>query len=569
MGSDFKTDFAEGNLTTSPRPPPSIASKSSKGAPASQHPPSTHNMATIVDDDDRLLTRIGYTPVLQRHFSRWSTVSYAISILGVLGSVPATFGSPVGSGGPATAVWAWMIGSIMAYCIASSVAELVSAYPTAGGMYYVTKHVVPKDRVAPWAWIVGWCNFLGQAGGVASLAYTISQMILATAVMHSNSDSNGLPSFSPTAVQTVLLAILVLCLFGTICSFPTLWLHKVILWFAPINILASIAICIALLVLTPEKQSAKWVFTEFTDGSGWGSKGFSFLLGFLSVAWTMTDYDGTTHMSEETHDAAIRGPVAIRAAILVSGVVGWMLTVTFCFCMSDYEGIMATPTGLPVAQIFLNAGGKTGGTIMWFFVILVQFFTGCSAMLANSRMAWAFARDAAFPFSGFWAKVNNITDTPINSVWLVVIFCSCLNMIGIGSTLTILSIFNITAPALDISYIAVIVAHRWYEGKVQFHPGPFTMGRWSKPVNAIAVTWVCFISVILFFPTTRPVTATNMNYAICVAAFIGFFSMIWWYAGARKRYTGPRTTDLIDELPQDDPNEIIRDYLPGREYGAV
>lgn len=104
-------------------------------------------------------------------------------------------------------------------------------------------------------------------------------------------------------------------------------------------------------------------------------------------------------MSEETHDAAIRGPVAIRAAILVSGIVGWMLTVTFCFCMSDYDAIMATPTGLPVAQIFFNAGGRTGGTIMWFFVMLVQFFTGCSAMLANARMAWAFSRDAAFPFS--------------------------------------------------------------------------------------------------------------------------------------------------------------------------
>jgi hypothetical protein len=98
-----------------------------------------------------------------------------------------------------------------------------------------------------------------------------------------------------TALQTVLLAILVLCLFGTICSFPTEWLHKIILWFAPINskstsgstlaplttelVIASVCICIALLVLTPEKQSAKWVFTEFMDGSGWGSKGFSFLLG--------------------------------------------------------------------------------------------------------------------------------------------------------------------------------------------------------------------------------------------------------------------------------------------------
>lgn len=122
-------------------------------------------------------------------------------------------------------------------------------------------------------------------------------------------------------------------------------------------------------------------------------------------------------MSEETHDAAIRGPVAIRAAILVSGITGWMLTVTFCFCMSDYEAIMATRTGLPVAQIFFNAGGKTGGTIMWFFVMLVQFFTGCSAMLANARMAWAFSRDAAFPFSRYVTHLPAVLlATPVDHV---------------------------------------------------------------------------------------------------------------------------------------------------------
>jgi len=64
------------------------------------------------------------------------------------------------------------------------VAELVSAYPTAGGMYFVTKHVVPKEHVAIWAWTIGWCNFLGQAAGVASLAYSIAQMILAAVVMN-------------------------------------------------------------------------------------------------------------------------------------------------------------------------------------------------------------------------------------------------------------------------------------------------------------------------------------------------------------------------------------------------
>lgn len=57
---------------------------------------------------------------------------------------------------------------------------------------------------------------------------------------------------------------------------------------------ATIAICFVLIYATPDKQPASWVFTHFTDGSGWGSKIFSFLLGFLAVAWTMTDYDGTT-----------------------------------------------------------------------------------------------------------------------------------------------------------------------------------------------------------------------------------------------------------------------------------
>lgn len=104
-------------------------------------------------------------------------------------------------------------------------------------------------------------------------------------------------------------------------------------------------------------------------------------------------------MSEETHDAALRAPVAIWVAVLVSGIQGWMLNVTFAFCLSDFDAIMASPTGLPAAQIFLNAGGRTGGTAMWFFVILVQSFTGCSAMLADTRMAFAFSRDNALPFS--------------------------------------------------------------------------------------------------------------------------------------------------------------------------
>lgn len=137
-------------------------------------------------------------------------------------------------------------------CLYKLVAELVSAYPTAGGMYFVTKHVVPEEHVAIWAWIIGWANFLGQAGGVASLAYTIAQMVLAAAVMNSpykdgayafapyvsyswNGFSSGRLIIDRAPYQIVLLAILVLCLFGVICSLTTKNLHRIVLWFAPIN----------------------------------------------------------------------------------------------------------------------------------------------------------------------------------------------------------------------------------------------------------------------------------------------------------------------------------------------
>lgn len=66
--------------------------------------------------------------------------------------------------------------------------------------------------------------------------------------------------------------------------------------------------------------------------------------------------------------------------------------------------------------------------------------------------------------------------------------------------------------------------------------------------------------MVLFFPTVNPVTPTNMNYAICVAGFIGLFSTVWWYAGARKTYTGPRTSDTICELPPEDMEDVLSDY---------
>ena len=99
---------------------------------------------------------------------------------------------------------------------------------------------------------------------------------------------------------------------------------------------------------------------------------------------------------------------------------------------------------------------------------------------------------------------------------------------------TIDSIFNVTAPALDLSYIAVIALRLYYAKEFTIRKGPFHLGKWQKPINYIAIAWVLFIAVVLFFPTASPVTPANMNYAVVVAAFIAFFALSWWFVGARK-----------------------------------
>lgn len=96
------------------------------------------------------------------------------------------------------------------------------------------------------------------------------------------------------------------------------------------------------------------------------------------------------------------------------------------------------------------------------------------------------------------------------------------------------AIFNITAPALDVSYAIVIFARNFYAAEIVFRPGPYVLGWAQKPLNYVSCTWVAFISVVLLFPTVRPVDAVNMNYAVVVAAAIAVFALGWWYAGARK-----------------------------------
>lgn len=491
----------------------------------------THSNAQLADDQ-QLENEFGYKPVFKREFGYLSTFSFAVSISGLFATVMTTFSYPLYAGGSAAAVWCWLIGGSGCLCLAFSVAELVSAYPTSGGLYYTVSRLAPKKYSPILSWMTGWINLLGQIAGVASSEYGAAQMLLAAISIGTDF------KYEITTNATIGVMAGLTILSGCVNSMSTYWIEKMTKGYVIFHIGVLVSCCIALLVKTENKNTPKYVFTHIEQNSGWEPKGFSFLFGLLSVAWTMTDYDATAHITEEMTNPAVKAPWAISAAMVFTYVGGFLFNIVLCFCMGPdiLDRLAESSINQPVAQIYYDSLGKAGGiffTLSGFIIIKFVCFT---ALQATARTVFAFSRDRLLPFSWVWTKINSVTHTPLTSVWFCVLFCIAINLIGLGSYTAISGVFNVCAIALDLSYCIPIMCKLIFG---EFVPGPWNLGKASFYINAWGCAWTFFVSIIFIMPTVMPVTADTMNYAIVYFMAIVVFALLWWQFRGKNYYTGP------------------------------
>ncbi|KAK0986513.1 polyamine transporter tpo5 [Friedmanniomyces endolithicus] len=512
----------------------------------------TVNLEGLDDADQALAAEFGYKPVFKREFGYLSTFSFAVSISGLFSTVATTFSYPLYAGGSASAVWCWLISGLGCMCIACSVSELVSAYPTCGGLYYTISRTAPKAWVPSVSWVTGWLNLLGQVAGVASSEWGAAALLLAAVSMGSDF------AYTPTVGQTVGVMAGLTVITGLVNSLSTYWMEKM-------------TKSIALLALSKQagtNHTAKYVFTDVENTSGWTPTGWSFMFGFLSVSWTMTDYDATAHITEEIKDPAVKAPWAISMAMLFTYVAGWLFNIVLFFVMGDIASILASPMQQPVAQIFYNVLGKAGGIVFTVCAFIIIKFVTFTAMQALARTVFAFSRDRLVPFSSLWTKILPLTGTPILAVWISVFWCIAINLIGLGSYTAIAGVFNVCAIALDWSYCIPIVCKLAF-GK--FERGPWHLGKFSPFINAWACIWTLFVSIIFVMPTALPVTAMTMNYAIVYLGAILFFSMLYWVVRGRKFYTGPLIEaeigeDMSQQTRSSDDDDVNRKT---EKYGEI
>src|SRR5713101_4872532 len=124
--------------------------------------------------DSQDLKRFGYAQELFRSMGGFSNFAISFSIISILTGAVTLYGYGLEMGGPLEMTLGWPLATLFTLTVAASMAELCSAYPTAGAMYHWA-----ADLGGPGAgWLVAWLNIFGLIAAQAGINYSCAQFIL-------------------------------------------------------------------------------------------------------------------------------------------------------------------------------------------------------------------------------------------------------------------------------------------------------------------------------------------------------------------------------------------------------
>ncbi|KAJ7595071.1 amino acid/polyamine transporter I [Mycena floridula] len=495
--------------------------------------------------DEIILAKLGYKQEFKRDFTTLELFGLGFNIMGVLPSVASVMFFSIPYGGPVAMVWGWAVCSVFLTFIALAIAELGSANPTSGGIYYwVFKLSPPKYRTF-FCWLVGYVNTITYISAVAGFEWGCAVEIMAAISIGTDLE------FQPTLKQTYGVFIALLICHAFICSLATKVLAKLQLVYIMLNVALCLWLFIAMPLHTPAEfmNDAKYAFGHFENISSWPS-GYAFILSFLAPLWVVGGFDSTVHLSEEARNANVAIPWAIMSSTTITCILGWAINITLAFTMGqDIIDIISSPIAQPLATMILNSLGKKGALVLWCFIVVTQFTMVTSVLTSASRQMFAYSRDGALPLSKFLYKISPAQMIPVRAVWVTALGAALLGLTALGGAAASGAIFSMSVVGQYLCYSAVITA-RWTGGQ-EFVPGPFNLGRFSPVVSVVALLFMTLMTVVLLFPAEPQVTVTSMNYTVLVIGGVMILSATYYFISGVKWFSGPvETLELLSETDE-------------------
>jgi amino acid transporter len=522
---------------------------------------------STVDQDRDDLHALGYAQELKRGLGGFSNFAISFSIISILAGGFTSFWIGATFGGPLVITLGWLIVGVFSLLVGMSMGEICSAYPTAGGLYFWSAKLATKNAPV-WSWFTGWFNFIGQIGVIASVDYALANYVVAlinlwakTAVVEGKSVVSNI--IDPTAKNLFIVFLVMLLIHGLLNTFRTdlvKLLGDVSVWWHVVGV----AIIFAVLLFAPDTHQPLSYLFKYQNNSGWHggiSVLYVFFLGFLLAQYTITGFDASAHVSEETINARVAAPQAIVRSIWVSAIAALLLNVAFLLAIpkaadGSNQLVALGGTGItgPV-NIFTAVLGSAAAKLLVLITTVGQFFCGMASVTANSRMIYAFSRDGGLPGSNIWHKINTKTRTPTNAVWLGVVTSAVVGALSLiqhgGVAVAFFALTGIAVVGLYISYIIPIYLRL---RNPDFKQGPWNLKGSSKLVGWISVVWVVFISILFvapLFPQWRWWASGDLNTAnftgpLIVLCFVGVGA--WWAASAKNWFRGPKVQGTKEEL---------------------
>jgi len=502
--------------------------------------------------DTEQLHQLGYAQELRRGMRTFSNFAVSFTIISILSGCLTLFAYGMNTGGPAVMTIGWLVVGGFVTLVALGMAEVASSYPTAGGLYYWAAKLGGKNGAA-WSWITGWFNLIGQVAVTAGIDFGLAFFINAFLNIWTDGAIGTEPIVTITIYGVVLFVHGLLNTFGIrIVAF----LNDVSVWW---HVVGVGVIFVALFFLAPDHTPLGDVFTKFVNNTS-KEAGIAalpaiyvVLIGLLNAQYTLTGYDASAHMSEETHDAALASARGIIWSVVVSVIFGFILLVAMNYGINPNvgaDGLTGYDRALgflvPPAQIWIDAVGRTGGLLILLLVIGAQFYCGMSSVTANSRMIYAFSRDGALPGSSFWHRINKRTRTPTNSIWFAAVGAFLLGLPYLFNAVAYAAVTSIAVIGLYVAYI--IPVYLRLRAGASFKAGPWSLGRWSRPVGIVATLWVVFIAILFMLPQAVPVNATTFNYAPVAVGVVILFAGGWYVLSAKNWFKGPKVQGTPEEL---------------------
>jgi amino acid transporter len=517
--------------------------------------------AEPLGEDERQLAHLGYKQELARGWSSFTNFAISFTIISVLAGCVTNFSFAWNAGGPIAISLGWPVLCGFVLLVAFSMAELTSAFPTAGGPYWWSAKLASPG----WSWITGWFNIVGLVGIVAGVGYGAAFFLQAVLSLYGlHVIGINFATTSPTTIlhETWLLFLIILIGYTIVNIFA----DRLLAIFNNVSVgwhVLGVLVIIALVVFVPtHHQSASFVFGQRLNNTGFhgGVTGGPFFwlyvlpLGFILTMYTQTGYDASAHTSEETRGAAKAAAQGVWRSVFYSAIAGWALLLALLFAATHVAAINKLGGGaIPLVETGLSAWAAK---IVLIIFTVGQLFCGAAGLTSASRTWYAFSRDRGMPGWGLFRRVTT-RRVPLYAVLAVSIAALIITIPAyFGNKQGVpWAYFAITAICTVGLYLAYIIpVYLRLRAGDKFQPGPWTLGRRYKWVNIGAIAFVVLVVYALDGPTSvagapwnSGFTWTAFNYSPLVL-LVGLIVGIWWWLGAKNRYHGPVRTIDTDEL---------------------